>query len=109
VLQWAGQAFGTTTSRHVAENLATMDELARKRDSLAHHIGTLRDSFRNPLAHGERGQPIRRHDYSRYCDLVYGAASLAQWLDVGTNPALHPTMQFGWLSFLTFARAQRVA
>ncbi len=109
VTEWSRSRFLPQTSRHANEKADTYVALQRKADNLAHTVDIVRERYRNPLAHGAPNAPSTAADNRAFCELVYGTPSLAHWLEVGTNPDVHPSPHFGWLSFLTFARADSAA
>ena len=109
VTAWTKSRFLPQTSRHIHEREDTYVALQRRADNLAHTVDIVRERYRNPLAHGAADAPSTADDNRAFCELVYGTPSLAHWLEVGTNPDVHRSPHFGWLSFLTFARAAPAA
>jgi hypothetical protein len=105
-VQWCSARFAPCASRHSDELEITLVALQRRTQNLPHTVDVLRERYRNPLAHRHADAPRTAADNRAFCELAYGTPSLAHWLEVGTNPAIHATSHFGWLSFLTFARRE---
>lgn len=97
-LEWAERRFVPTVSRYISEQESVLACLGQK--DLPRFVDTVREKYRNPLAHGMEMKPLGADDYREWCDLVYASASLRQWLQSGTDSALHKPKHIGWVSFL---------
>ena len=103
--QWICKNFSTSVTRHRDEHHLFLDTLASKSQNLPLFVSEFR-KIRNLIMHGD-GEGVSFQKYQEWCDFAYGTSSLLQWLDIGVSPNIYPSKNFGWLSFLITACAQK--
>lgn len=104
VCEWVTSNFASEVRRNVHENYSVLNTFGRKKKNLPAFVMKFRE-LRNPLMHGDV-EMVTAAEYQEWCDFAYGTSSLLQWLDVGFNPKVYQSSNFGWLSFIVAARAQ---